>query len=149
MSRDPHQPMNPWAPAPPLLALDELAAAVRDAQRRHRAGDPRALESYALDATMRQAEATLDAAADPRFAEPVGENEVAGLAVAFKALLVRAGGRVEITEAELLHARTLLARVDADPQVMRVEVIEGAPPDTPRFAAGDEASDDAALGGSR
>lgn len=72
---------------------------------------------------------------DPRFAEPVGTNEVAGLAVAFKALVVRAGGRVEITEAELLHARTLLARVDADPEVMVVELVAGAPPDVPRFDA--------------
>jgi hypothetical protein len=72
---------------------------------------------------------------DPRFAEPVGLNEVAGLAVAFKALVVRAGGRVEITEAELLHARTVLTRVDADPKVMVVEVVDGDPPDVPRFAA--------------
>jgi hypothetical protein len=72
---------------------------------------------------------------DPRFAEPVGTNEIAGLAVAFKALVVRAGGRVEITEAELLHARTLLARVEADPERMVVELVDGTPPDTPRFAA--------------
>jgi hypothetical protein len=61
--------------------------------------------------------------------------EVAGLVVAFKALLVRAGGRVEITEAELEHARTLHARVDADPEVMVVELVDGAPPDVPRFDA--------------
>jgi hypothetical protein len=73
--------------------------------------------------------------ADPRFADPVGLNEVAGLAIAFKALVQRAGGRVEITEAELLHARGLLARVEADPQRMVVEIVEGAPPDVPRFAA--------------
>jgi hypothetical protein len=72
---------------------------------------------------------------DPRFAEPVGLNEVAGLAVAFKALVLRAGGRVEITEAELLAARELLARVEADPERMVVELVEGAPPDVPRFAA--------------
>ena len=75
---------------------------------------------------------------DPRFAEPIGEDQVAGLAVAFKALVVRAGGRVEITEAELLHARTLLARVDATPEIMAVELIDGTPPDTPRFAAEDQ-----------
>jgi hypothetical protein len=74
-------------------------------------------------------------AGDPRFGEPVGDNEVAGLAVAFKALVVRAGGRVEITEAELLHARTLLARVEADPERMLVELVDGDPPDTPRFDA--------------
>jgi len=72
---------------------------------------------------------------DPRFAEPVGGNEVAGLAVAFKALVARAGGRVEITEAELLAARELLARVEADPERMVVELVEGSPPDVPRFAA--------------
>jgi len=72
---------------------------------------------------------------DPRFAEPVTGNEVAGLVVAFKALVVRAGGRVEISEAELLHASTLLARVDATPEVMTVEVVEGEPPEVPRFAA--------------
>jgi hypothetical protein len=74
---------------------------------------------------------------DPRFAEPVGENEVAGLAVAFKALVRRAGGRVEITEAELLEARTLLAAVHATPEIMVVELVEGSPPDVPRFAAED------------
>jgi hypothetical protein len=69
-----------------------------------------------------------------RFGDPLGENEIAGLAVAFKALVVRAEGRVEISEAELLHARTVLVRVDADPEYMRVEVVEGTPPDQPRFA---------------
>lgn len=73
--------------------------------------------------------------ADPRFAAPVGENEVAGLAVAFKALVLRAGGRVEITEAELHAAERTLCRVDATPALMSVEVVEGAPPETPRFAA--------------
>jgi hypothetical protein len=78
----------------------------------------------------------MSAMSGPRFGEPVGDNEVAGLAIAFKALVVRAGGRVEITEAELLHARTLLARVEADPERMVVEVIEGEnPPDVPRFDA--------------
>ncbi len=71
---------------------------------------------------------------DPRFAEPIGENEVAGLAVAFKALVARAGGRVEFSNDELEHASRLLARVDANPQVMVVEVVAGDPPDTPRFA---------------
>jgi hypothetical protein len=79
----------------------------------------------------------------PNFGAPVGGNEVAGLAVAFKALLVRAGGRVEITEAELLHAETLLARVEADPERMVVELVEGhAPPDRPRFDADWEAERD-------
>lgn len=72
---------------------------------------------------------------DPRHADPVGINEIAGLAVAFKALVVRAGGRVEITEAELEHARELHARVDATPEVMTVELVDGPPPDVPRFAA--------------
>jgi hypothetical protein len=70
---------------------------------------------------------------DERFAEPITANEVVGLAVAFKALLVRAGGRVEITEAELLHAETLLAHVDANPERMVVELVDGDPPDVPRF----------------
>jgi len=87
-----------------------------------------------LEATTdRVVEALADAAG--RFAEPVGENEIAGLAVAFKALVQRAGGRVEITEAELLAARELLARVEADPERMVVELVEGSPPDVPRFAA--------------
>jgi hypothetical protein len=41
-------------------ALDELVGAVRDAQRRHEAGDARALESNMLAATLRQAERALD-----------------------------------------------------------------------------------------
>jgi hypothetical protein len=72
---------------------------------------------------------------DPRFGDPVGLNEVAGLTVAFKALVLRAGGRIEISEAELLRARDVLARVDADPERMVVEVVEGEPPDVPRFDA--------------
>lgn len=72
---------------------------------------------------------------DPRYAEPVGLAEVAGLVVAFKVLVVRAGGRVEISEAELLYARTLQAKVSADPQVMVVELVDGPPPDVPRFAS--------------
>lgn len=75
---------------------------------------------------------------DPRFAEPIGPRQVAGLAVAFKALLQRAGGRVEITEAELLEAEQLLARVDATPELFTVELVDGDPPDVPRFAAEDE-----------
>jgi hypothetical protein len=71
------------------------------------------------------------------FAEPIGKNEIAGLAIAFKALVVRAGGRVEISEAELLHATTLLARVEADPEKMVVELVDGHPPDTPRYALDD------------
>jgi hypothetical protein len=71
---------------------------------------------------------------DPRFGEPVTDNEIAGLTVAFKALVLRAGGRVEITEAELLAAEKVLMRVNADPEVIVVEVAEGAPPDLPRFA---------------
>ena len=72
---------------------------------------------------------------DPRFADPVGMPEVAGLVVAFKALVARAGGRVEITEDELLAARTMLCRVDATPEVMIVETVEGSPPEVPRFAS--------------
>ena len=34
---------------------------------------------------------------EPQFGEPVGVNAIAGLAVAFKALVLRAGGRVEIS----------------------------------------------------
>jgi hypothetical protein len=75
------------------------------------------------------------ASGDPRYAEPVGLNEVAGLTVAFKALVLRAGGRVEVTEAELLRARGLAARVDADEERIVVELVGGEPPDVPRFAA--------------
>jgi hypothetical protein len=74
---------------------------------------------------------------DPHFGGQVGMNEIAGLTVAFKALVLRAGGRVEISEAELLEAERTLCRVDADPQVMVVEVVPGghAPPEVPRFDA--------------
>jgi hypothetical protein len=34
-----------------------------------------------------------------------------------------------------LHARALLARVEADPERMVVEVVDGRPPDVPRFDA--------------
>jgi hypothetical protein len=71
---------------------------------------------------------------DPRYGEPVGIGEVAGLAVAFKALVLRFGGRVEISERELLTAEKVTLRVDADPQVITVELVEGQPPDVPRFA---------------
>ena len=70
---------------------------------------------------------------DPRFGDPIGLNEVAGLTVAFKALLVRAGGRLEFTNPELEHAATVLARVEADEERMVVEVVDGTPPDIPRF----------------
>jgi hypothetical protein len=73
---------------------------------------------------------------DPRYGDSVGLNEVAGLTVAFKALLIRAGGRIEISEAELLAARAVAAHVDADPERMVVELVEGAPPDVPRFDTG-------------
>jgi hypothetical protein len=72
---------------------------------------------------------------EPRFGEPIDENAVVGLAVAFKALVLRAGGRVEISEAELLHAQTVLMRTEATPELMVVEVVEGEPPDRPRFDA--------------
>jgi hypothetical protein len=72
--------------------------------------------------------------ADPRHGDPVGLNEVAGLAVAFKALVLRAGGRLELTTAELEHATTLHVYVDADPDRMVVELVDGSPPDVPRFA---------------
>lgn len=80
---------------------------------------------------------------DPRHGDPVGLPQVAGLAVAFKALVHRAGGRVEITEAELLAARELHARVEADPEVMTVELVDGPPPDVPRFDAEWHYPDDA------
>jgi hypothetical protein len=72
---------------------------------------------------------------DPRFGEPITGNEVAGLAVAFKALVLRAGGKVEITEDELLAAEKVLMRVAATLEVIVVEVVEGEPPDVPRFDA--------------
>ena len=42
------------------LALEELAAAVRDAKLRYRAGDDHALDSHLLSATLAQAERVLD-----------------------------------------------------------------------------------------
>lgn len=118
----------------PRVALDELVGAVRDAQRRHAAGDTRALDSHMLAATLRQAEATL-VRSDPRHGDPVGHNEIAGLVVAFKALVQRAGGHLEIAESKLLEARGLHAHVDADLERMLVELVDGPPPDTPRFDA--------------
>jgi hypothetical protein len=89
-----------------------------------------------LEATVdRVLEAIAEPELDPRHAEPVGMNEVAGLTVAFKALVLRAGGRVEFTNPELEHAATLHARVDADPERMVVELVDGPPPDVPRFAS--------------
>jgi len=66
--------------------------------------------------------------------EPVGLEQVAGLTVAFKALVLRAGGVVELTEAELEHGATLRAMVTATAAAMRVELVDGDPPDVPRFA---------------
>jgi hypothetical protein len=65
--------------------------------------------------------------------DPVGVNEIAGLTHAFKALVARAGGRIEISEAELLAAAKLRAHVLADPETMIVELVPGEPPDVPRF----------------
>jgi hypothetical protein len=62
-------------------------------------------------------------------------NEVVGLAVALKALVARAGGRVALTNPELEAAAKLQARVDADAEEMRIELVDGPPPDVPRFAA--------------
>jgi hypothetical protein len=67
--------------------------------------------------------------------EPVGVPEIAGLVVAFKALVARAGGSVEFGNAELEQAKRLHARVEADERRMVVELVHGAPPDVPRFAA--------------
>jgi len=84
--------------------------------------------------------------ADPRHGDPVGIGQIAGLVVAFKALVHRAGGRVEISGGELEHARALHAKVSADPEVMVVELVDGPPPDVPRFEAGSE-GEHAELGG--
>ena len=73
--------------------------------------------------------------ADPRFGDPVGLNEVAGLTVAMKTLVHRLGGRVEFSNPELEHGATLLARVEANEEVMVIEVLPGSPPDLPRFDA--------------
>lgn len=144
---------------PVLDALDELAAALEDAWRRYVAGDEHALESTALRATYAHALEVLPAldggirsevlgrvelyrrhrraelAPDPRHGEPVGLGEVAGLTVAFKALVHRAGGFVRFGNAELEQAATLHAKVDADASYMTVELVDGAPPDVPRFAS--------------
>lgn len=61
-------------------------------------------------------------------------NQVAGLALAFKALVLRLGGGVAITQAELLAAGGVLVRVDATPEMMVVEIVDGDPPDVPCFA---------------
>lgn len=46
--------------APELFkALDELVSAVLDGLRRHAAGDPSAIASNLIDATLRQAEAAI------------------------------------------------------------------------------------------
>jgi len=72
---------------------------------------------------------------DPRHGEPVGVNEVAGLTVAFKALVHRAGGFVRFANDELDAAAKLHAKVSADEQYMTVELVAGEPPDVPRFEA--------------
>jgi hypothetical protein len=72
---------------------------------------------------------------DPRHGEPVGVPEVAGLVIAFKALVARTGGSVEFGNAELEQAKQLHARVEADERRMVVELVHGPPPDVPRFAA--------------
>lgn len=73
---------------------------------------------------------------DPRFSdEPVGMPEIAGLTVAFKALVHRAGGEVEFTTGELHHAEGLLVCVEADPERMSVRILDGEPPPVPVFAA--------------
>lgn len=64
----------------------------------------------------------------------MGLAQVAGLAVAFKALVQRAGGRVEFSNPELEAAAKLHARIDVDEQRLAVELVDGAPPDVPRFA---------------
>jgi hypothetical protein len=72
---------------------------------------------------------------DPRHGEPVGLNEVAGLTVAFKACLRRAGGRLIFSREELEKATNLHARVEADEERMIVELVIGRPPEVPRFDA--------------
>jgi hypothetical protein len=60
---------------------------------------------------------------------------IAGLGVAMKALVNRAGGRVTVTGEELEEAATRRAKVSYDEQAMTVELVAGRPPDVPRWAA--------------
>lgn len=71
---------------------------------------------------------------DPRFGDPIGPQQISGMAVALKVLVLRAGGEVRITERELLSAENVLMRVDANSEEMRIQVVEGVAPDTPRMA---------------
>lgn len=71
--------------------------------------------------------------ADPRHGDPIKLEQVAGLVVTLKALVARAGGRVELTNPELEAAAKLHAHVDATPELMVVELVDGDPPDVPRF----------------
>jgi hypothetical protein len=73
---------------------------------------------------------------DPRHGDPVPVlgHETAGLVVAMKALVARAGGQVEFDNPELEAAAKLHARVDATPELMVIELVEGEPPDQPRYA---------------
>lgn len=73
--------------------------------------------------------------APERFAEPLEPNEVAGMALTLKALVARAGGRIEVTADELEAARELCAHVDATPERMALELVDGPPPDVPRYDA--------------
>lgn len=71
---------------------------------------------------------------DTRFGEPVGWDDVTGLAVVLKALVIRNGGQVELTNPELERAARTLVQVDADGDVFTMQVVPGSPPDRPRRA---------------
>jgi hypothetical protein len=72
---------------------------------------------------------------DPRYGERVDANAVATMGVVLKALVLRAGGRIELTNAELEAAARVTVQTDADPELLVMQLVDGAPPDTPRFAA--------------
>jgi len=66
--------------------------------------------------------------------EPTPVEGVAGLAVALKALVVDAGGYVELSEVELERAAGVLMKVEGTPEVMRLEIVPGSPPPAPMLA---------------
>jgi hypothetical protein len=72
---------------------------------------------------------------DPRFGEPISREHVASMAVVLKALVLRAGGRVELPNEELEAAQKLCVMTSADPELLVMELVDGPPPDTPRLAA--------------
>lgn len=72
---------------------------------------------------------------DPRFGEELGAPEAAALAVVLKALVLRAGGELEIATAELHAAERTLVKTYADPEWLYLEIVDGEPPPAPVEAA--------------